>query len=160
MRSCRKVTEILIVVTIFLAVLAACSTFGAADDSSVQTPAAPLAGGMELQKEVSANLGWQAAGVRLRSGEIIQIQFISGEIRDAEAIVRGRAGVGWACEASDCCEPMPFEQRDALIGQWETIYTSNRILPRTINLYYTQTNAHKKICIWHIRDHFDRLLRT
>src|SRR5215216_5556125 len=67
--------------------------------------------------EISAGRSWQGTGIRLRSGETIQIQFISGEIQDGEAVIRGSTGAGWACDDKDCCEPMPFEQRDALIGR-------------------------------------------
>ena len=70
-----------------------------------------------VTKDISAELGWQNTGILLEAGETIRLQFISGEIRDGDAIIRGPSGVGWACDDSSCCEPLPVEQRDALIGR-------------------------------------------
>ena len=70
-----------------------------------------------VTKDISADRGWQNTGILLESGETIHFQFLSGEIRDGEAVIRGPSGVGWACGESDCCEPMPDVQRDALIGR-------------------------------------------
>ena len=78
-------------------------------------PAVPLT--EPVMKDVSAELGWQNTGVLLDSDETIHIQFMSGEIRDGEAVIRGPSGIGWACGESDCCEPMPDVERDALIGR-------------------------------------------
>jgi hypothetical protein len=68
-------------------------------------------------KDVSAELGWQNTGILLGSGEMLHIQFMAGEIRDGEAVIRGPGGIGWACGESNCCEPMPDVERDALIGR-------------------------------------------
>jgi hypothetical protein len=68
-------------------------------------------------QEVAADRGWKTTGILLKAGETIQFQFLSGEIRDGDTIIRGPAGVGWACGDSTCCEPMPLEGRDALIGR-------------------------------------------
>ena len=76
-------------------------------------PAAPLVG--PVMKEVAADRGWQTTGILVKAGETIRFQFQSGEINDGDTIVRGPAGVGWACSESSCCEPMPLEGRDALI---------------------------------------------
>lgn len=68
-------------------------------------------------RDISASLGWQSTGVLWRAGETIKFQYVSGEIRDAESIIRGPAGVGYACGDSTCCEPIPDAPRDALIGR-------------------------------------------
>lgn|GEM_PF-3190374 len=78
-------------------------------------PALPLV--EPVTKDIFAELGWQSTGILLASGESIHIQFVSGEIRDGDTIIRGPSGVGWACEDRDCCEPMPDVGRDALIGR-------------------------------------------
>ena len=78
-------------------------------------PATPLV--EPVTKEISADRGWQNTGILLRPGETIHIQFVSGEIRDGEAVIRGPTGVGWACGDSSCCEPMPNADRDAVIGR-------------------------------------------
>src|SRR5919109_3437161 len=78
-------------------------------------PAVPLT--EPVTKDISAELGWQNTGILLEAGETIQFQFIAGEIRDGDSIIRGPSGVGWACEDSSCCEPLPVEQRDPLIGR-------------------------------------------
>jgi hypothetical protein len=88
-----------------------------ASSIALQPTAVSAANDSEPIYEISASHSWQGTNIRLRSGETFQIQFISGEIQDGEAIIRGPSGAGWACEATDCCEPMPFEQRDALIGR-------------------------------------------
>jgi hypothetical protein len=104
------------------AVIAATIVFTTGCSSRVTTPyqdrvepAGPL---MEpVTKDISADLGWQNTGILLESGETIHIQFVSGEISDGDTIIRGLSGVGWACEDSSCCEPMPDVGRDALIGR-------------------------------------------
>src|SRR5919109_2909429 len=68
-------------------------------------------------RDISASLGWQSTGVLLRPGEKIKFRYVSGEIRDAESIIRGPAGAGFVCGDSTCCEPMPEVPRDALIGR-------------------------------------------
>ena len=68
-------------------------------------------------EDISAELGWQNTGILLKPGATINIQFISGEIQDGQAVIRGPSGVGWVCGDPSCCEPMPAEQRDALIGR-------------------------------------------
>lgn len=78
-------------------------------------PARPLVG--PVTKNISAELGWQNTNILLKSGEMIHIQFMSGEIRDGDTVIRGPSGVGWACGKSSCCEPMPEGERDALIGR-------------------------------------------
>jgi hypothetical protein len=78
-------------------------------------PAAPLT--EPVIKDVSAELGWQNTAILLESSKPFHIQFISGEIRDGEAVIRGPSGIGWTCGESDCCEPMPDVERDALIGR-------------------------------------------
>lgn len=78
-------------------------------------PAVPLT--ETVIKDVSAELGWQNTGILLDSGETLHIQFLSGEIRDGEAVIRGPGGIGWTCGESNCCEPMPEIERDALIGR-------------------------------------------
>ena len=78
-------------------------------------PAAPLA--EPVIQAISADLGWQNTGILLKSGEMINIQFMSGEIRDGETILRGLSGSGYICGASTCCEPIPEVQRAALIGR-------------------------------------------
>jgi hypothetical protein len=70
-----------------------------------------------VAKDISAERGWQNTSILLDSGDMIQIQFMSGEIRDGEAIIRGPSGTGYICGDSTCCEPMPEAQRDALIGR-------------------------------------------
>ena len=66
---------------------------------------------------ISAELGWQNTGILLESGETFKVQFMSGEIRDSDSVIRGPAGVGYICRDSSCCEPMPEVQRGALIGR-------------------------------------------
>ena len=78
-------------------------------------PAAPLV--EPVTKDISADRGWQNTGILLTSGETIRFQFMSGEINDGNAVIRGLNGVGWVCGQSDCCEPMPNVARDALIGR-------------------------------------------
>lgn len=78
-------------------------------------PPAPLV--EPVTKAISADLDWQNKGVRLESGDTIKVQFMSGEIRDGDAVVRGPAGAGYVCGDSGCCEPMPEVERDALIGR-------------------------------------------
>ena len=68
-------------------------------------------------KDIAADRGWQNTGILLEADETIHIQFMSGEIRDGDAIIRGLAGAGWICGDSSCCEPMPYVERDALIGR-------------------------------------------
>lgn len=70
-----------------------------------------------VTKVISADRGWQNTGILLESGETIHFQFMSGGIRDGEAVIRGPSGIGWACGEGDCCEPMPDVERDALIGR-------------------------------------------
>ena len=70
-----------------------------------------------VMKDISADLGWQNTEIFLNSDEPIHFQLVSGEIRDGDAIIRGPSGVGWACDDSSCCEPMPDVGRDALIGR-------------------------------------------
>ena len=48
-------------------------------------PAVPLT--ETVIKDVSAELGWQNTGILLDSGETLHIQFLSGEIRDGEAVI-------------------------------------------------------------------------
>ena len=78
-------------------------------------PPAPLLG--PVTQTISASRGWQNTGIALHSGETIKVQFMSGEIRDGEAVIRGPAGVGYICGDGSCCEPMPNVQRGALIGR-------------------------------------------
>ena len=78
-------------------------------------PPAPLLG--PVTQTISASRGWQNTGIALHSGETIKVQFMSGEIRDGEAVIRGPAGTGYICGDSSCCEPMPNVQRGALIGR-------------------------------------------
>ena len=78
-------------------------------------PAAPLMG--RVMHEVAADRGWQTTDILVKAGETIRFQFQSGEIQDGDTVIRGPAGVGWACGESSCCEPMPLAGRDALIGR-------------------------------------------
>lgn len=114
MHTFLKLTLVLFILLAHFIFLSACTNMVA---SSTRPSAAPLAEGASLEKEISASLGWQASGILLHSGEIIHIQFVSGEIHDGDAILRGPSGVGWACGETTCCEPMPEAQRDALIGR-------------------------------------------
>jgi hypothetical protein len=68
-------------------------------------------------KDIAANRGWQNTSILLEADETIHIQFMSGEIRDGDSVIRGPAGAGWVCGDSTCCEPMPTVERDALIGR-------------------------------------------
>jgi len=70
-----------------------------------------------VMRNILADLGWQNTGILLESGEMINIQFRAGEIRDGDTILRGLAGTGYICGGSTCCEPMPHVQRGALIGR-------------------------------------------
>ena len=67
--------------------------------------------------DISASAGWQSTGVLVRPGETIRFQYISGEIRDADGIIRGPYGAGYTCGDSTCCEPIPDAPRSALIGR-------------------------------------------
>jgi hypothetical protein len=78
-------------------------------------PAAPLT--EPVINDISADRGWQTTGILLDSGMTIQFQYLSGEIRDGETILRGPSGSGYICGDSTCCEPMPEVQRAALIGR-------------------------------------------
>jgi hypothetical protein len=77
--------------------------------------AAPLT--EPVTRDVAAEFGWQGTGILLESGERINIQFLSGEIRDGETVLRGPSGSGYVCGDSTCCEPMPAVPRAALIGR-------------------------------------------
>lgn len=78
-------------------------------------PASPLMD--PVMRDIDADRGWQNTGILLEPGETIRIQFVSGEIRDRDTLIRGLAGAGWTCGDSTCCEPMPTVERDALIGR-------------------------------------------
>src|SRR5918993_102206 len=78
-------------------------------------PAAPLT--EPVINDISADRSWQTTGILLDSGMTIQFQYLSGEIRDGETILRGPSGSGYICGDSTCCEPMPEVQRAALIGR-------------------------------------------
>ena len=78
-------------------------------------PARPLV--EPVTKDISAERGWQNTSILLESGERIRIQFMAGEIRDGQAVIRGPSGTGYICMDSTCCEPMPDAQRDALLGR-------------------------------------------
>ena len=83
-----------------------------------RVPAYPTAYLAEpVLREISAGLGWQSTGVLVRPGETIRFQYMSGEIRDTDSIIRGPAGAGYTCGDSTCCEPIPDAPRDALIGR-------------------------------------------
>jgi hypothetical protein len=78
-------------------------------------PAAPLT--EPVMKDISADRGWQITGILLDSGTTIEFQYLSGEIRDGETVLRGPSGSGYICGDSTCWEPMPEVKRAALIGR-------------------------------------------
>jgi hypothetical protein len=121
MRMSLRTIGLLTVLLIFVAAAITLTTEWIRDKPSIitNTPQSlPLSNLTEpVVKDISADLGWQSAGLLVNSGEKINIQYISGEIRDAESIIRGPAGIGYACGESTCCEPVPDVQRDALIGR-------------------------------------------
>lgn len=82
---------------------------------SILEPAVPL---VETEtRDLSAGLGWQNTKILLEGGQTFRIQFMAGEIRDGESILRGPAGSGYVCGDHTCCEPMPEAPRNALIGR-------------------------------------------
>jgi hypothetical protein len=121
MRAVVKTVAVLTVLLIFAAAIIGLTTglkTSGSPTNPSQNPIEPRVSLTEpLIKDISADLGWQNTGVTLRSGERINILYVSGEIRDAESIIRGPAGAGWTCGEGTCCEPMTNVPRDALIGR-------------------------------------------
>lgn len=116
MRISWRTLGLLIALIVAVAVISSWLTLFIKDRSlHLVGPAAPLTD--PVMKDIAADRGWQSTGILLESGETIHIQFMSGEIRDGDAIIRGLAGAGWVCGDSTCCEPMPHVGRDALIGR-------------------------------------------
>lgn len=121
MRSSVRTTALLMAFVLFVAAVTIAVVYSLWMSSTSNPireliqPAVPL---MEpVTKEISADRGWQNTGILLEANETIQFQFLLGEIRDGQTVIRGPSGVGWACGQSDCCEPMPDVERDALIGR-------------------------------------------
>ena len=104
------------------------------DGAAAQEPAADTVPGDQtspqletISFEVAADRRWQETAVIIQAGEQFSVEFVSGEITDLNTIVSDGRGVGYACNSSDCCEPMPFEGRSALIGKvgGELFYIGN-----------------------------------
>ncbi len=116
MRMSWRTLSLLVALIVVVAVISSWLTLFIKDRSlHLAEPAVPLTD--PVMKDIAADRGWQNTGILLESGETIHIQFMSGEIRDGDAIIRGLAGAGWICGDSSCCEPMPYVERDALIGR-------------------------------------------
>ena len=116
MRSPWKTFVLLIALLVAVAVISLWLTFFIRDRSLILAgPAASLT--EPVINDISADRGWQNTGILLDSGKTIQFQYLSGEIRDGETILRGPSGSGYICGDSTCCEPMPEVQRAALIGR-------------------------------------------
>ena len=116
MRSSWKTLVLLITLLVTVAVISLWLIFFVRDRSlNLAGPAAPLT--EPVMKDISADRGWQNTGILLDSGQTIQFQYLFGEIRDGETILRGPSGSGYICGDSTCCEPMPEVRRAALIGR-------------------------------------------
>jgi hypothetical protein len=77
-------------------------------------PAGTDAEGLTL---ISSSIGWQATEAEPHIHDSISIEYISGEWHDQDTVLTGGIGSGYICGAADCCEPMPYERRAALIGR-------------------------------------------
>jgi hypothetical protein len=116
MQISRRTLGILLVLAfLFVGIAVLIFQFFPSRSGFLPRPAVPLT--EPVTTEISAELGWQTTGVLLESGKTIHFQFMSGEIRDGEAVIRGPAGTGYICGGSGCCEPIPDVRRDALIGR-------------------------------------------
>lgn len=116
MRMSWRTLGLLIALIVAVAVISIWLTLFIQDRSlHLSGPAAPLT--EPVMKDIAADRGWQNTGILLEADETIHIQFMSGEIRDGDTVIRGPAGAGWVCGDSTCCEPMPTVERDALIGR-------------------------------------------
>jgi hypothetical protein len=113
--SWRTLGLLIVLMVLVAAILLLITQLALSRSRGLTEPAVPLT--EPVTKNVSAERGWQNMGILLEAGETIHFQFMSGEIRDGEAIIRGSSGIGWACGESDCCEPMPDVDRDTLIGR-------------------------------------------
>ena|SRR5688572_7416470 len=114
-RSLRTLSLFIVLIVLVVVITLLVTRRVSFGSGGILVPAVPLV--EPVIQDVSAELGWQNSGILLESDETINIQFISGEIQDGEAVIRGPSGVGWTCDDPSCCEPMPAEQRDALIGR-------------------------------------------
>jgi hypothetical protein len=117
MRTFLKISSLLVVAAVVILLAVGLWRSGIFLDAP-QTPAYPTAHLTEpVLREISASAGWQSTGVLVRPGETIRFQYMSGEIRDADSVIRGPAGAGYTCGDSTCCEPVPDAPRAALIGR-------------------------------------------
>ena len=113
--SWRTLVLLVVPVILVVAIILLLTQLVRSRTQALAEPAVPLT--EPVIKDVSAERGWQNTGILLGSGGRLHIQFMSGEIRDGEVVIRGPSGIGWACGESNCCEPMPGIERDALIGR-------------------------------------------
>jgi hypothetical protein len=74
--------------------------------------------------KVDARLGWQSAGVQIKSGMWVSFNVIDGTWTNWKGVVEYTTGAGTpgylcgeAMNPEDCVEPLPFEPADALIGR-------------------------------------------
>ena len=113
--SSRTLGLLIVLIVLVVAILILVTQLALSRSRGLTEPAVPLI--EPVTKDIFAERGWQNTGILMESGETIHFQFLNGEIRDGEAVIRGPSGIGWACGKSDCCEPMPDVERDALIGR-------------------------------------------
>jgi hypothetical protein len=117
MRTFQKIAGLLLVcaILVFLAAVWLRPRFLPVIDAPQAPTTFHLTG--PVGREISASAGWQSTGVLVRPGETIRFQYVSGEIRDADSVIRGPGGAGYTCGESTCCEPIPDAPRGALIGR-------------------------------------------
>jgi hypothetical protein len=113
--SWRTLSLLIALIALVAAITLLLSRLISSHSGAVFGPARPLV--EPVIKDISAERGWQSTSIWLESGELFHLQFLAGEIRDGEAIIRGPSGTGYICGDSTCCEPIPEAQRDALIGR-------------------------------------------
>ncbi|MCP4535878.1 MAG: hypothetical protein GY832_01925 [Chloroflexi bacterium] len=67
--------------------------------------------------EITADQGWQDTDVYLEPGQQVWIEYMSGQITDADTTVFDGDGSDYVCGRSECCEPMPDAPRSSLVGR-------------------------------------------
>ncbi len=67
--------------------------------------------------EVFADEGWQDTNIELQSGDQILIEYLSGEITDADTLIIDGTGSDYVCGHQNCCEPLPNAHRSSLIAR-------------------------------------------
>jgi|SRR3989337_41687 len=94
-----------------------CGQTGASLQSILPTEPGKVLG--ENTFTVWSDQGWQNTGLGIHQGDVISINYLSGEWNfwAGTSDPHGADGADAYCPSTSCCEPMPLERKGSLIGQ-------------------------------------------